>query len=40
MSWLDYREQLGLGFSDEQKVQYFLAKIINTLEYIEEDMYH
>ena len=39
MNWLDYREQLGLGFSDEQKAQYFLAKIINTLEHIKQDMY-
>ena len=38
MNWLDYREQLSIGFNDEQKVQYFLVKIINTLKHIEPDM--
>jgi hypothetical protein len=38
MNWLDYREQLGIGFSDEKKVQYFITKILNVLEDIKPDM--
>ena len=38
MNWLDYREQLGIGFNDEQKTQHFLNKIINKLKYIKSDM--
>jgi hypothetical protein len=38
MDWLGYREQLGLGFSDERKSQYFLAKMLNTLEHTEQKM--
>ena len=38
MNWLDYREQLGIGFSDEKKIQYFLTKIFNVLEDMKPDM--
>lgn len=31
MDWLDYREKLGIGFKDDQKFRYFLAKIFNVL---------
>ena len=36
MDWLDYREKLGLGFNDEEKANYFYAKILNILNYIEQ----
>ena len=36
MEWLDYREKLGLGFNDEEKANYFYAKILNILNYIEQ----
>ena len=39
MNWLDYREQLGIGFNDEQKTQYFLTKMFNILENIKTEMY-
>lgn len=32
MDWLDYREKLGIGFYDEEKVQYFMTKMFNFLE--------
>lgn len=31
MDWLDYREKLGIGFDDEQKVNLFINKIFNIL---------
>ena len=31
MDWLDYREKLGIGFDDEQKVALFIIKIFNVL---------
>ena len=31
MDWIDYREKLGIGFNDEDKVQYFMTKILNVL---------
>lgn len=31
MDWLDYREALGIGFSDHEKSKYFLNKILNAL---------
>lgn len=31
MDWIDYREKLGVGFSDRNKVEYFMAKIFNIL---------
>ena len=32
MDWLDYREKLGIGFSDEQKVKFFKTKLFNLLQ--------
>ena len=34
MDWLDYRENLGIGFDDEQKVDLFIHKIFNILSLI------
>lgn len=31
MDWIDYREKLGIGFSDHNKVEYFMTKIFNLL---------
>ena len=31
MDWLDYRERLGIGFDDDQKVDLFIHKIFNIL---------
>lgn len=31
MDWLDYREKLGIGFNDEQKIKLFYAKMFNVL---------
>lgn len=33
MDWVDYREKLGVGFSDEGKVKYFLVKMFNFLDF-------
>lgn len=33
MDWLDYREALGIGFSDHDKAEHFVAIILNFLEY-------
>ncbi len=38
MDWLDYREKLGIGFNDEQKVIYFFTKIFNILDDLVPDM--
>ena len=32
MDWIDYREKLGIGFSDRDKVEYFMTRIFNLLE--------
>ena len=32
MDWLDYREALGIGFSDHEKVKLFIIKILNFLD--------
>lgn len=32
MDWIDYREKLGIGFSDRNKVEYFMNKIFNLLD--------
>lgn len=37
MDWLDYREKLGIGFSDEKKVKYFKVKMFNLLKKLESD---
>ena len=34
MDWLDYRERLGIGFDDEQKVGLFINKVFNELNLI------
>lgn len=34
MDWLDYREKLGIGFNDEEKVNYFYRKMFNVLDEI------
>lgn len=38
MDWLDYREKLGIGFYEQDKVKYFMIKIFNVLDTLE-DMY-
>ena len=35
MDWIDYRESLGIGFNDENKINYFMTKIFNILEDIQ-----
>lgn len=32
MDWLDYREKLGIGFDDAQKVKYFRTNLFNFLQ--------
>ena len=32
MDWIDYREKLGIGFADHDKVEYFMVKIFNLLD--------
>lgn len=32
MDWLDYREALGIGFSDQEKVKLFIIKMLNFLD--------
>lgn len=32
MDWIDYRERLGIGFSDQDKASYFMVKIFNILD--------
>lgn len=39
MDWLDYREKLGIGFHDEEKVNYFMTKIFNSLDAIANERY-
>lgn len=34
MDWLDYREKLGIGFNDEDKVQLFYTKLFNVLNMV------
>ena len=36
MEWLKKKKKLGLGFNDEEKANYFYAKILNILNYIEQ----
>ena len=33
MDWLDYREKLGLGFSDEEKGKLFIVNMTNAFSY-------
>lgn len=39
MDWLDYRDKLGIGFNDSNKVNYFMIKIFNVLESFSEKSY-
>lgn len=39
MDWVDYREELGIGFCDEGKFRYFKVKIFNVLNLIANDDY-
>lgn len=32
MDWLDYREKLRIGFSDDEKLEFFKKKIFNVLD--------
>lgn len=32
MDWLDYRDVLGIGFSDYDKVRFFMTKIFNLID--------
>lgn len=32
MDYIDYREKLGIGFSDEEKYSYFKVKMLNSLK--------
>lgn len=32
MDWIDYREELGIGFSDRDKVEHFMTKMFNILD--------
>lgn len=32
MDWLDYRDALGIGFSDYDKVRFFMTKIFNLID--------
>lgn len=36
MNWMDYREKLGVGFSDEEKFRMFRNRIENLLRIREE----
>lgn len=38
MDWLDYREKLGIGFSDKDKERHFFTRIFNLLEEIKPEM--
>lgn len=38
MDWIDYREKLGIGFADHDKVEYFMVKIFNLLDDVAEEM--
>ena len=32
MEWIDYREKLGIGYSDKQQLGYFMTKMFNVLD--------
>ena len=34
MDWLDYREKLGIGFNDKDKVAYFKSVLFNVIDYL------
>lgn len=33
MDWIDYRERLGIGFDDEEKVKLFYSRMSNALDF-------
>lgn len=37
MNWIDYRKRLGIGFSNKDKVKYFMTRISNYLQRIDVD---
>ena len=37
MDWLDYREKLKIGFSDQEKLKFFYNKIFNLLDSSEDE---
>lgn len=37
MDWLDYREKLGIGFHDSEKVSFFMVKAFNLLDSLNGD---
>lgn len=39
MDFIDYREKLGIGFNDNDKLKYFKQKIFNVLNIISDDCY-
>lgn len=38
MDWIDYREKLGIGFADHDKVKYFMVKMFNLLDDVAAEM--
>ena len=38
MDWLDYREKLGIGFCDKEKIELFFRRLSNTLELFIDDI--
>lgn len=38
MDWIDYREKLGIGFADHDKVEYFMVKMFNLLDDVAAEM--
>lgn len=38
MDWIDYREKLGIGFADHDKVEYFMVKMFNLLDDVVAEM--
>ena len=37
MDFIDYREKLGIGFSDKERAKYFFAKVFNFLDELNSD---
>ena len=38
MDWMDYRKKLGIGFSDEQKFDYFVMNLRNFFATVNESI--
>lgn len=34
MEWIDYREKLGIGYSDKRQLGYFMTKMFNVLDIV------